>query len=321
MSGSIDTGTVPKFERRGRVYTDGVTIAERLRPLDEERVAVLAESMKTFGLQHPITVWSPSDDEVHLVAGRHRLAAAVKLGWEEIDCTYVYDVDDIDRQILEIVENVHRNELTKEQRDRHLQRYAELLEQRLARQAQTGSVQNGQNSKGGRPKKIASVIAKETGLSRQTVARAIGQISKPHCTTAAPKSPPRPATENKDALILRRQGENAALRAITERTEVAAVEIAVDDTSEEKAESKKSKKSNSRTARWADAVARASEAVQDLIDIQSEYADWQQNLPENQQDGTVAEKLHMVVDIDLQSALDAITEAQDADLPLGFGRD
>src|SRR5215467_14952996 len=116
---STDTvPTAPKFERRGTVYTDAVTVGNRLRPLDDERVNALAESMRMFGLQNPIIVWLENNDAAPvLVAGRHRLAAAVKLGWDEIECSFIYNADEIDRQIIEIVENCHRNDLTKEERD------------------------------------------------------------------------------------------------------------------------------------------------------------------------------------------------------------
>lgn len=80
-------------------------------------------------------------------------------------------------------------------------------------------------------------------------------------------------------------------------------------------------KRQSRASQWGDAVERASSAIQELLELQSEFQDWRENLPENLAASPVAEKLDAVVEIDLQSALDAINEAGDADLPLGFGRD
>lgn len=70
----------------------------------------------------------------------------------------------------------------------------------------------------------------------------------------------------------------------------------------------------------------------ELRDLQSEYEEWRDNLPENAQSGATAEKLEAVCDIDLESAADdplsdwdgtvqAIVDAANADLPLGFGRD
>ncbi len=100
-------------------------------------------------------------------------------------------------------------------------------------------------------------------------------------------------------------------------------------------------KVESRTKRWADACAEARGAYYDLEDaasrvevalqalqeIKSEYEDWQSNLPENLQQSPVAEKLEEVCNLDLDvepelSDLDeAISAAENVELPQGFGRD
>lgn len=97
-------------------------------------------------------------------------------------------------------------------------------------------------------------------------------------------------------------------------------------------------KTKSRPQRWRDAVTAAETKigdVKDLIegllgelrDIQSEYEEWLDGLPENLQQSTLGEKLQAVVDIDLEDCTDIeeletkINEAEGADLPLGFGRD
>lgn len=102
----------------------------------------------------------------------------------------------------------------------------------------------------------------------------------------------------------------------------------------------------SRAQRWAEAVQHASivaelaqqhmselnTAIEALVEIQGEYEEWKDNLPDNQQDGATAEKLEAVceldlqepldaTDIDIQSIIDRLEEAGELDLPLGFGRD
>lgn len=98
----------------------------------------------------------------------------------------------------------------------------------------------------------------------------------------------------------------------------------------------------SRGKRWAAAVAAAStaldavstavtdleSAIDDLKDIQSEFQEWKDNLPENLQSSPLGEKLDTVCSIDLDGATvevehiqNVIDEADNADLPLGFGRD
>jgi hypothetical protein len=62
-----------------------------------------------------------------------------------------------------------------------------------------------------------------------------------------------------------------------------------------------------RARRWNDAVA-------ELAELQAQYAAWLEALPDSLQDGTTAEALRAVCDLDL-------TELQAIDPPRGFGRD
>jgi hypothetical protein len=104
-------------------------------------------------------------------------------------------------------------------------------------------------------------------------------------------------------------------------------------------------KEKSRPVRWGEAVGAAmaardkvteaadelASALSDLRDIQSEYQDWLDNLPENLQNGSaLAEKLEAVCELELESdnpleewetVNEAIDNADGMELPLGFGRD
>jgi hypothetical protein len=81
------------------------------------------------------------------------------------------------------------------------------------------------------------------------------------------------------------------------------------------------KQLKSRIARWQEACADARDAIEELIGIQEEFSDWQANLPEDFSDGALAAKLKEVCDLSFDDALSAIEGAENADLPLGFGRD
>jgi hypothetical protein len=103
------------------------------------------------------------------------------------------------------------------------------------------------------------------------------------------------------------------------------------------------RKSNSKSARWADAVADARKAFDEMEeareafldklsqvrDIQEEYQDWYDNMPESLQDGPTGEKLRELTEFDFDlgsdaefaDMIEAIDNAENADLPLGFGRD
>jgi hypothetical protein len=63
----------------------------------------------------------------------------------------------------------------------------------------------------------------------------------------------------------------------------------------------------SRIQRWNDTVAALSE-------LQAEYAAWLDALPDNQQEGAVADTLRTIADLDL-------SELQSIEPPRGFGRD
>jgi hypothetical protein len=83
-----------------------VVVGERLRDLDEVKVLELMNSYKDIGIINAISV----DEELNLIAGRHRLEAARNLGWETIEAK-VYDQQDLQRELIEIDENLCRNEL------------------------------------------------------------------------------------------------------------------------------------------------------------------------------------------------------------------
>ena len=76
-----------------------------------------------------------------------------------------------------------------------------------------------------------------------------------------------------------------------------------------------------KTSRWALACGEVSGGLDDLRSIQDEYREWLDNMPENFQASTTAQKLEQVIDLDVESVLLFVDEAESIDLPLGFGRD
>ena len=75
----------------------------------------------------------------------------------------------------------------------------------------------------------------------------------------------------------------------------------------------------SRPKRWSIAAQDAQAALNALREVQEEYSDWYENLPDNLQQSPVGEKLEEVANIDIEGALSIIEEAADADLPRGYG--
>jgi hypothetical protein len=175
-----------------RIPVESIEVGKRARALDNDAVKRLAASMDAIGLRSPITVrvvddYVLADGEVCdgvpvLVAGHHRLAAAKSLGWAQIDCIDADD-DEISAELWELAENLHRLDLTKEQRDEHIRRYAELLEARREVSRQNGA-KPASTPVGGRPRGVAREIAEETGVSVRTVQRALNPKPAPE-----PKAP------------------------------------------------------------------------------------------------------------------------------------
>lgn len=151
----------------GSVYTESVIVGERQRKLDERKVAALAESIGQIGLQQPISIWHEDDEHLHLVAGRHRLAAAVKLGWEEIPCIFV-SLSERRRRIWEIDENLYRNELSTEEMREHLRERKRLWEEE---QKESGkSLPTFEKPLSGRGHRgFAAETAESTGLSKRRI--------------------------------------------------------------------------------------------------------------------------------------------------------
>jgi ParB/RepB/Spo0J family partition protein len=155
-------------------YTNHIALGEiivganPLRPLDGEEVKRLAVSMQRIGLMTPVAVrrvpWQneESGDSYELIAGRHRLAAAISLGWEEIDAVEIR-CSDVDARLWEIAENLHRAELTKLRRDEQV---AEWI--RLTDVAQVAPHQKAGQQPGG-----VRAAARELGVDRDDARRAV----------------------------------------------------------------------------------------------------------------------------------------------------
>lgn len=141
-----------------------IVVPEKRRSLREDKIEQLMSSIRRDGLLNPITI----DVADYLVAGYHRLEACKRLGYTHIDCRVVVDPfrDGKMERRAEITENLHRVELSTEERDELIRKYAALTGQ------ETGSSEP--VSKGGRGNKgTATKVAAELGVSKSTVRRAL----------------------------------------------------------------------------------------------------------------------------------------------------
>jgi ParB family chromosome partitioning protein len=156
-----------------------ITIPPTKRALKEESVEQIMTSMPEFGLGGtPLTVYRGEEaDKFVLITGGHRLEAARRLGGTVIAANIV-DWEPDRRRMWEIVENLHRAELTELER---AEQTVELIKLR-ERRAQKGQVSNEADkpsqlatvSKGGRGKKGGiRGAARELGISKDDAHRSL----------------------------------------------------------------------------------------------------------------------------------------------------
>jgi len=113
-----------------------VVVGERMRDLDEGKVLELMQSYEQIGVINPISV----DEDHTLIAGAHRLEAAKNLGWTTIEAK-IFNQEDLQRELIEIDENLIRNELCYVGVGEHLKERERILDS-LGKRRQRGSNQN-----------------------------------------------------------------------------------------------------------------------------------------------------------------------------------
>ncbi len=89
------------------VLIDQIKIGANRRPVKDEKVVELMQSIRANGLLNPITI----DQNFNLIAGLHRLTACKMLSFEHIECKVVSYEDADHARLAEIDENFIRNEL------------------------------------------------------------------------------------------------------------------------------------------------------------------------------------------------------------------
>ena len=139
----------------------------------------LAQSISEVDLLNPITV----DPDHTLIAGLHRLEAAKRLGWIEIECT-VCGLEGLQAELAEIDENVVRTALSTIEYGELLERRKEIYES-LYPETKAGLAQAaGMNRAAGKhvgdkmsatclPKSFTHDTAGKLGVSARTIERTI----------------------------------------------------------------------------------------------------------------------------------------------------
>ncbi|MCB5204217.1 ParB N-terminal domain-containing protein [Neorhizobium sp. T786] len=171
-----------------RATISEIHVGERLRPIDQAYVEAIAASMDERGQISPIMLRrTPAKGggktPYTLVAGGYRTTAAKLLGWTEIDAIVV-QADALEAQLLEISENLYRNELNPLDRAIFVMKYRELWEERHGKITPGGD----QKSKGhdgplifAAGRELSERVCEQLGIAERTYKRisSIGQNLHP----------------------------------------------------------------------------------------------------------------------------------------------
>lgn len=165
-----------------------IHVGERARPIDEDHALAIAASMAERGLINPITVRatpakSGGNTPYTLVAGGHRYRGAELNQWADID-VIVIEADSVEAQLIELSENIYRNDLNQIDRAVFVLRYREIMEEKFGKIGRGGD----RKSKGhdaplifAPGREVAKIVQERLGYGPDKYKRAvrIGQNLRP----------------------------------------------------------------------------------------------------------------------------------------------
>jgi ParB-like chromosome segregation protein Spo0J len=159
------------------VKVSSITIANRKRKVNPEKIKEISESIKEIGLIHPIVL---HEKENRLIAGLHRFEAVKLLGWTHIEAILI-NHNDLDSELIEIDENLCREDLHYLDRGNFLKRRKEIYEEKYP---ETISTKEGGPFRGNQYTKVVKTLSvqttdesknfveetsKKTGISKTTI--------------------------------------------------------------------------------------------------------------------------------------------------------
>lgn len=188
-----------------RATISSIHVGERLRPIDMDYAEAIAASMSERGQISPIMIRktpAKKGTPFTLVAGGYRTTAASLLGWTEIDAIIV-KADAVEAQLLEISENLYRNELNPLDRAIFVTKYRELHEEKYGKITRGGDQKSNRHDDGlifSNGREIAEKVKERFGFGQSTYERTvrIGQNLAPELRNAVRGT----AAENDQSQLL-----------------------------------------------------------------------------------------------------------------------
>ena len=159
-----------------QVKISEIIITNRKRTIKTEYVKQLAESIHEIGLLNPITLSS----DYKLLSGLHRLEAIKLLGMETIECHVMVSGGILYEELIEIDENLIRNDLVVLERGEQLKRRKEIYEELYPETKQGGD--RGNQYTGGKERQTEIIsfsqdTADKLGVDQRTIRQEI-QIAR-----------------------------------------------------------------------------------------------------------------------------------------------
>lgn len=165
------------------IAVDLIDVAEdRLRAVRGERIEVLSKDIAANGLLQPVGVVEEASGRFTLIFGLHRLRSVQALGRTEIAARVMAAaaVKPQERRVLEIMENLNREDLSKLQRAENLAELKRVHEE-LHPEAKRGG-DRGNQHQGGKKRQneifsFSQEAAEKTGLSRRAIEIAVAIVA------------------------------------------------------------------------------------------------------------------------------------------------
>ena len=183
-----------------------IFVPERLREVEEEQALIIAQSIVEHGLINPISVRATpakSGFKFTLIAGAHRMRAFEINDETEIEAL-VFKADAAEGQLLEITENLFRNELSVIDRAIFVQSYREIWERKHGKiePGRPGNSANLAELIGAEADKttFAQHVADRMGLSTRSYER-LNQIAQNLNSNLRAKLRGTPHADNQSVLL------------------------------------------------------------------------------------------------------------------------
>jgi ParB family chromosome partitioning protein len=150
-----------------------IVVGERLRAVDPDHVAVIADSIRQCGrVLQPVAITQTLGGDWMLVAGAHRLAAARMVGLTEIPVVIHDALNGLQAKLIEIDENLLRHELNPLDRAVFLAERKRIYEE-LHPETKNGAHGHNKGKKENATIAFSKDAAERTGLGQRTIETAV----------------------------------------------------------------------------------------------------------------------------------------------------